>query len=137
MYLHGTLRCALAMFLPLSAGVPAAAQTSAAAQWQATPASVLKSSLRAVTAAQIRFFQARKTYAPSAEALALPSERDVQVQILAAGPNGWQARAVHKQQPGKSCVIFVGTVDGVESPRTDSDREMAGEEGVPLCDWMR
>ncbi|MGH7498766.1 MAG: hypothetical protein ACREL3_07940 [Gemmatimonadales bacterium] len=130
-------RCALALLISFSAHSQGAAQTSASAGWQATPASVLKNALRAVTAAQLRFFQTQKTYASSAEALALPPERDVQVQILAAGPSGWQARAVHRQQPGKSCVIFVGTVGGVESPRTDADREMAGEEGVPLCDWMR
>jgi hypothetical protein len=116
---------------------PAGAQTSSAASWQDTPASMLKGALRTVTAAQLRFFQAQKTYATSTEALALAPERDVRVQILAAGPRGWQARAVHRQQAGKSCVIFVGTVDGVESPRTDEDREMAGEEGVPLCDRMR
>jgi hypothetical protein len=34
-------------------------------------------------------------------------------------------------------VIFVGRLDGNEAPRTDGDREMAGEEGVPLCDRMR
>ncbi len=137
MCLHRTLRrCALALFLSLGAR-SAQAQTSTAATWQGTPASVLKGALRVVTAAQVRYFQTWKTYATSAEALALQPERDVQIQILAAGPKGWQARAAHRLQAGKSCVIFVGTVDGVESPRTDEDHEMAGEEGVPLCDWMR
>ena len=28
-------------------------------------------------------------------------------------------------------------LEGVEAPRTDGDREMAGEEGIPLCDRMR
>lgn len=135
---HRTLRrCTLALFLLVLVYSPAGAQTSAPAAWQDTPASVLKGALRAVTAAQLRYFHARKTYATSAEALALAPERDVQVQVLAAGPRGWQARAVHRQQAGKSCVVFVGTVDGIESPRTDEDREMAGEEGVPLCDRMR
>jgi hypothetical protein len=117
--------------------MPAVAQTSTAAAWQATPASMLKSALRTVTTAQVRYFGAQKTYSASVEALGLQAERDVQVQILAAGPKGWQARAVHQQQPGRSCVIFVGTVDGVELPTTDGDHEMAGEEGVPLCDRMR
>ena len=130
-------RCALALLLSFAAQSPVMAQTSASAGWQATPASVLKNALRGVTAAQLRFFQTKKTYASSPDELALSPERDVQIQILAAGPNGWQARAAHRQQPGKSCVIFVGSVNGVESPRTDADREMAGEEGVPLCDWMR
>ena len=81
--------------------------------------------------------RAQKTYSASTGCSGLQPEPDVQVQILAAGPKGWQARAVHQQQAGRSCVIFVGSVDGVESPSTDGDHEMAGEEGVPLCDRMR
>ena len=133
-----TLRStALVLLLSGAAYAPAAAQTSAAAGWQATPASVLKNALRTATTAQGRYFQAQKAYAASAQALGLKVDRDVEVQILAAGPNGWQARAVHAQQPGRSCVIFVGRVEGKESPTTDGDHEMAGEEGVPLCDTMR
>jgi hypothetical protein len=133
-----TLRStALVLLLSGAASMPGAAQTSTAAVWQATPASVLKNALRAATTAQGRYFQAQKTYAASAGELGLTVDRDVQVRILAAGPNGWQARAVHAQQPGRSCVIFVGRVEGMSSPTTDGDREMAGEEGVPLCDTMR
>jgi hypothetical protein len=133
-----TLRhCALALLVAGAVHVPAAAQTSTAASWQATPASVLKSALRAVSAAQVRYFQTQKTYSASTDALGFKPEPGVQVQILAAGPKGWQARATHQQQAGRSCVIFVGSVDGVEPPSTDGDREMAGEEGVPLCDRMR
>jgi len=133
-----TLR-STALVLLLSGAVPApgAAQTTAAAGWQATPASVLKNALRTATTAQARYFEAQKTYASSAGDLGLTTDRDVQVRILAAGPKGWQARAVHAQQPGRSCVIFVGRVEGMSSPTTDGDREMAGEEGVPLCDTMR
>ena len=130
-------RCALALLLSCAVYAPASAQMSTDAGWQATAASVLKNTLRAVTAAQVRYHQAQKTYSASAEALGLSPERDIQVQILAAGPNGWQARAVHSQQPGRSCVVFVGRVDGFEAPTTDGDREMAGEEGIPLCDRMR
>ena len=130
-------RSALVLLLSGAAYAPAAGQTSAAAGWQATPASVLKNALRTATTAQVRYFQAQKTYAASAQALGLKMDRDVEVQILAAGPKGWQARAVHAQQPGRSCVIFVGSVEGMESPTTAGDHEMAGEEGVPLCDTMR
>jgi hypothetical protein len=138
MYPRGTLRrCALVLLLSLVARSIASAQASAAAVWQATPASVLKNTLRTVTAAELRYFQSKKTYAAGIDALSLQPEHDVQVQILGAGPQGWQARATHRLQPGKSCVIFVGRVDGMESPRTDEDHEMAGEEGVPICDWMR
>jgi hypothetical protein len=113
------------------------AQTSAAAAWQATPASVLKTVLRNTLAAQERFYAANETYAPSAEALGLRPEAGVRVDILAASANGWQGRATHQSQPGRSCVVFVGSLEGAEAPRTDGDHEMAGEEGIPLCDRMR
>ena len=130
-------RCALALSVSCVVNATAAAQTSEAATWQATPASVLKNALRSVSIAQVRYFQGQRTYSASAEALGLAPDHNVQVQIIAAGPKGWQARAVHRQQPGLSCVIFVGSVEGFESPTTDGDHEMAGEEGVPLCDRMR
>ena len=123
----------LTMFL----AVPASAQTSAAAAWRATPASLLKTTLRGVASAQSRHRAARGGFATSLAPLAVKLEPGVRVDILAAGPSGWQARATHRDQPGRSCVIFVGRVEGVESPRTDGDREMAGEDGVPLCDLMR
>jgi hypothetical protein len=113
------------------------AQTSAPAAWQATPASVLKSVLRSALAAQDRYYAANETYAASAEALGLRPEAGVRVDILGASARGWQGRATHQTQPGRSCVVFVGSLEGAEAPRTDGDREMAGEEGIPLCDRMR
>jgi hypothetical protein len=130
-------RGALALALSCVVRAPAVAQTAEPASWQATPASVLKNALRAVSVAQVRYFQTQQTYSTSPDSLGVKAERDVRVQIIAAGPRGWQARAVHAQQPGRSCVIFVGSVEGFESPTTDGDHEMAGEEGVPLCDRMR
>ena len=121
----------------LAAATPASAQMSTAAAGRATPASLLKSTLRSVAAAQTRHQAERGVYAPSAAPLGLALEPGVRVDILAAGATGWQARATHRDQPGRSCVIFVGRLEGVESPRTDGDREMAGEDGVPLCDRMR
>jgi hypothetical protein len=125
------------VLLALLATSPAAAQTSATAAWRATPASLLKSTLRGVAAAQSRHHAGNGTYAASISSLGVTLESGVRVDILAAGPDGWQGRATHRDQPGRSCVIFVGRVEGIESPRTDEDREMAGEAGVPLCDRMR
>jgi hypothetical protein len=113
------------------------AQTSAAAAWQATPASVLKNALRAALAAQDRYYTTNETYAPSVAALGLRPEAGVRVDILRATASGWQARATHQSQPGRSCVVYVGSLAGTEAPRTDGDREMAGEEGIPLCDRMQ
>jgi hypothetical protein len=61
----------------------------------------------------------------------------VRLEVTAASVTGWQGRALHQSRPGRSCVIFVGSVDGREAPRTEGDGEMAGEDGVPLCDRMR
>jgi hypothetical protein len=113
------------------------AQNSAPAGWQATPASMLKSALRSVTAAQERYRATHGGYAPSVERLGLRPENGLRVEILLAGTSGWQGKATHASQPGRSCVVFVGPQGDLEAPRTDADREMAGEEGIPLCDRMQ
>jgi hypothetical protein len=71
------------------------------------------------------------------EQLKLRMAPDVELEVTAATATGWQARAMHREQEGKSCVIFAGRIEGREAPRTEGDREMAGEDGVPLCDRMR
>ncbi len=116
------------------------AQTTASvatATWRATPASLLKTALRAAAAAQARYRAEHGTYAADARQLAFRAESGIRVDVLGAGAGGWQGKATHMNQPGRSCVVFVGALDGAESPRTDGDREMAGEEGIPLCDRMR
>jgi uncharacterized protein (DUF4415 family) len=131
-------RVSLAVLVCAAAGATSLrAQTSATAAWQATPASVLKSALRGTLAAQDRYRAAHAAYAPTTEALGLRLEPGVRVDILRATSQGWQARAVHQTQPGRSCVVFVGSLEGAEAPRTDGDHEMAGEMGIPLCDRMR
>jgi hypothetical protein len=134
---HASAALIAPVLLILCTSAPAAAQTGAAAVWRATPASLLKSTLRTVAAAQSRHLVSRGTFSASLGALGVALEPGVRVDILAAGRGGWQGRATHRDQPGRSCVIFVGRIEGVESPRTDGDREMAGEDGVPLCDRMR
>ena len=113
------------------------AQSTAPAAWQATPASVLKGALRATAAAQGRYRAANGTYASSVARLDLRPEAGVRVDILRASASGWQGKASFRGQPGRSCVVFVGSLEGIEAPRTDGDRDMAGEEGIPLCDRMR
>jgi hypothetical protein len=98
---------------------------------------VLKSALRALTAAQERYRATHGVYAPSLDRLDVRPEYGIRVEILLAGAGGWQARATHATQPGRSCVVFVGSLGDVEAPRTDADHEMAGEEGIPLCDRMQ
>jgi hypothetical protein len=131
------LSAALAAAGALGRPVALAAQSATPAAWQATPASVLKGALRAAAAAQARYREAKGTYAASVDPLALRLEPGVRVEIFRAGRTGWQGKATYLTQPGRSCVVFVGALDGAEAPRTDGDREMAGENGIPLCDRMR
>ena len=132
-----SLLLALLAAPPLGGVAELAAQNSAPAGWQATPASMLKSALRSVTAAQERYRAAHGVYAPSVDRLDLRPENGIRVDILVANATGWQGKASHASQPGRSCVVFVGSLGDVEAPRTDADHEMAGEEGIPLCDRMR
>jgi hypothetical protein len=115
----------------------ARAQAAAPASWSGSAAAQLKASLRALAAAQSRYREQRGGYASTPTALGMRSEAGVRLEVTAASATGWQARAVHQSHPGRSCVIFVGTVAGREAPRTEGDGEMAGEDGVPLCDRMR
>jgi hypothetical protein len=126
---------ALVLGLSIGAPVSAPAQTAGAA-WQATPASVLKNSLRTVVSAQDKYRAMHPVFASTLEALQVNPGADVKIQILGATPSGWRAKAVHRTRPGRSCVVFVGTLSGAELPKTDGDGEMAGEERVPLCDRM-
>ncbi len=135
--LRSFTRGSLLALVSLALAAPAHGQTTTAAAWQMSPASMLKNTLRAVGAAQARYHVSNQTYAASAQRLELRPESGVRVEILAASASGWQAKATYQGQPGRSCVIFAGSLDGAEAPRTDEDHEMAGEEGVPLCDRMR
>jgi hypothetical protein len=127
----------LAFVFGLSFGAPSSAQAqSPGAAWQATPASILKAALRNLVAAQDQYRVSHQSYARSTDALRLEPGADVRVQILSANAHGWRAKATHRARPGRSCVVFVGQLGGLELPRTDGDGETAGEERVPLCDRM-
>jgi hypothetical protein len=135
--LMGRARHIYSLVLGLSLGVAHAAPAqSSSATWQSTPASILKSTLRNVVAAQDKYHATHPGFASSLEALRVSPGSDVKVQILGVTPSGWRAKATHKARPGRSCVVFVGKLRATEFPRTDGDGEMAGEERVPLCDRM-
>jgi hypothetical protein len=134
---RGFAPASLLVLVAIALASPLQGQSASAAAWQVSPASLLKSTLRGVAAAQARYYVANRTYAPSAERLEFKPESGVRIEILGASASGWQAKATHQGQRGQSCVIFAGSLEGTAAPRTDGDHEMAGEEGVPLCDRMR
>jgi len=119
------------------AAAPLRAQAGAPASWSASPAAQLKGALRGLTAAQARYRERQGTYAPGLSTVGVRAEPGVRLEVTAASATGWQGRATHQSRPGLSCVVYVGRVEGREAPRTTGDGEMAGEEGVPLCDRMR
>jgi len=129
--------CALVPMLFVLLASSAAAQTRVATAAKPSAATTLKNALRSVAAAQKDYRARGGRYAESVQQLGLRLEPEVAVEITAVGPSGWQAQAAHREQEGKSCVIFGGSIAGREAPRTEEDREMAGEDGVPLCDRMR
>lgn len=124
------------LVLGLSLAGRSAAAQSVNATWQSTPASVLKTALRNLVAAQDKYRATHAVFSSSVGALRVNSGSDVKVQIVNATESGWRAKASHRARPGRSCVVFVGKLAAMEAPRTDRDHEMAGEERVPLCDWM-
>src|SRR5688500_16084623 len=72
----------LAFVLGLSLGTPIAAPAqNASAAWQATPASILKNTLRNVVAAQDQYRAKHNGFAKTAEALQVNPGGDVKIQI--------------------------------------------------------
>ncbi|MGH7509370.1 MAG: hypothetical protein ACREMZ_07860 [Gemmatimonadales bacterium] len=124
------------VFLVSLSAVQVAPAQSANPAWQSTPASILKSTLRSVVAAQDQYRASNPAFAGSLEALRVRPGSDVKVHILGATVHGWRAKASHRARPGRSCVVFVGQQPGIEAPKTEADGQMAGEERVPLCDRM-
>lgn len=128
---------ALALVLGLSLGAPISALAqNPSASWQSTPASILKSALRNVVAAQDQYRASHPIFAGSLEVLQVNPGADVKIQILGVTPTTWRAKATHRARPGRSCVVFVGPLGGSQLPKTDADGEVAGEERVPRCDRM-
>jgi hypothetical protein len=82
---------AFALALSLGGAGSALAQSSNAS-WQSTPASVLKTTLRNVVAAQDKYRASHPGFASSVEALRVNPETDVKVQILGVTSSGWRAK---------------------------------------------
>ena len=81
--LMGRARHIYGLVLALSLGVAHAAPAqSSNATWQSTPASILKSTLRNVVAAQDKYRATHPGFASSVEALRVNPGSDVKVQIV-------------------------------------------------------
>ena len=98
------------------------------------PRVVMKVDLRNLAHSQETYHAMQGFYARRTPTLALQYlwHRHVNVDILEADAQSWAARARHANSPGKSCVIWFGTVS--QRPITDAQRRQSSRPGVPVCD---
>jgi len=98
------------------------------------PRTLMKADLRNLVRSQETYLANQGIYARRTEPLALQYlwRPGVLVKILAADRQSWAAKATHARLPGKSCVIWFGSVP--QRPVTDAQRHQSREAGVPVCD---
>ena len=98
------------------------------------PRIVMKVDLRNLAHSQETYLAMHGFFARRTEALALQYlwHPDVRVRIIEADAQSWAARATHARFPGKSCVIWFGTVSS--RPATDAQRRETPRAGEPICD---
>jgi len=98
------------------------------------PRTLMKADLHNLVRSQETYFATQGVYARRTEPLALQYlwRPGVRVKILAANRQSWAAKATHARLPGKSCVIWFGSV--AQRPVTDAQRRQSQATGVPVCD---
>jgi hypothetical protein len=102
------------------------------ARAQGDPIGAMKGDLRRLVSANEVYHAKNAKYAGDVSALpGFKSSAGVSVSILGATAGGWSAKATASGLPGKSCVIYVGTVS--TPPKTDTEGR-SGPEAVAACD---
>jgi hypothetical protein len=92
---------------------------------------MLRSDLRAVTAAEEGEVHRTGRYETHLEKLFLTPSEDVQVDLVQATEDGWSAVATHPRLPAVSCVVYAGEVAPHPATRKEGRRGAAGE---VVCD---
>jgi hypothetical protein len=94
----------------------------------------MKADLRNLVRSQETYLANQRIYARRTEPLGLQYlwRPGVRVKILTADRESWAAKATHARLPGKSCVIWFGSV--IQRPVTDAQLHQSREAGVPVCD---
>lgn len=101
---------------------------SARNEWTAAGRSYMTYALQTLIHSETRFFAFHRRY--SADPATLDPfiwDRDVAVTILTANHKGWAARATFAGSPGKSCVVWHGTLDPKDIPSTTAGPAGDGE----------
>jgi hypothetical protein len=95
---------------------------------------MMPTNLTQLAISQDAYRKVQYTYARRIEPMALQYgwEPGVRVKMLFANSEGWAAEATYDLLPGRSCVIWGGTVPKL--PVTATDKIEAEDEGVPVCD---
>jgi hypothetical protein len=119
---------------PVGAAVRGAAGGEVAKQRAGSPETIaaMKGDLRRLVSANEVYHAKNGRYSASvATLLAYHATAGVTVTILSATAGGWAAQATAAVMPGKSCVIFVGSVP--TAPTTQAEKRSAAE-AVVVCD---
>jgi hypothetical protein len=113
---------------------PPATRDTGSALDALSPPIAMKVDLRNLVRSQETYFGTQGAYSRRTEPLAIQYlwHRDVRIKILSADNGSWAAKATHVRFPGKSCVIWFGSM--TEKPVTDAQHRQAKEPGVPACD---
>jgi hypothetical protein len=95
---------------------------------------MMPTNLMQLAVSQDAYRKVQYTYARRIEPMALQYgwQPGVRVRMLFASSDGWAAEASYDLLPGRTCVVWGGTVP--QRPATKSLRRMADREGVPVCD---
>jgi hypothetical protein len=104
-----------------------------------TPVGAVTSSLRAVAAAQEKYYTDHGTYSTDLQALqrypGCVIQPRVTITFHEASTRGWAASGFHPAFPDRSCVQWVSRPDGVPVPHTLLEKRPADEKpGGVLCD---
>ncbi len=90
--------------------------------------------LRSVVRAQEAYQLDNTRYASDVSKLRLRAEPGVTVAILVATQRGWVGEARMAGVPGKTCVVYYGSLDPSIKVMTVFEGRRAKREGEPVCD---
>ena len=94
---------------------------------------MLRSDLRALTAAEEGAIHRTGEYESHLDQLLLTPSPGVQIDMLSATGDGWSAMATHPELPGVSCVVFAGDVAQRPATLLQARRGAAGD---VVCDSL-
>lgn len=125
---------------PAQQGAPTSDTMTTPAAPAPTLTTVLGSRVRQLMVAEESYFADHMTYTRDLAALGFPrpatpaaARRDsVTLTVTAANDRGWSATISHRAWPGRSCVVYVGTVPAV--PATMRSHRRPAADARPVCD---